>query len=222
MFLEILAGLKACGYRVKCKVLDAQWLGVPQQRQRTIFVGVREDLNKEPTHPKPLAYRYSIRDALPWIIGATQDPKGQFGVRKNDGTKPSWTITTSNAYANTVEAETSIKRFAVGKEAKKLAEGEQSKKYMSLIRSHREKPSPCILASHGSPGIASVIHPTEQRKFAIAEIKRLCAFPDDFILTGSYAQQWERLGNSVPPVMMSYIARSVATALGIERTLETT
>lgn len=37
-FLEILRDLKASGYRVVCKVLDAQWLGVPQQRQRTIFV----------------------------------------------------------------------------------------------------------------------------------------------------------------------------------------
>lgn len=33
-FLEILAALKAKGYRVKARVLDAQWLGVPQARQR--------------------------------------------------------------------------------------------------------------------------------------------------------------------------------------------
>jgi len=36
-FIEIMRELKASGYRVKCKVLDAQWLGVPQSRQRTIF-----------------------------------------------------------------------------------------------------------------------------------------------------------------------------------------
>ena len=29
--------------------------------------------------------------------------------------------------------------------------------------------------------------PTERRKFSIAELKRICAFPDDFILTGTYA-----------------------------------
>ena len=67
-FIEILAKLKACGYRVSCKVLDAQWLGVPQARQRTIFIGVREDLGKEPVFPKPMPYdsdatrirRYSV------------------------------------------------------------------------------------------------------------------------------------------------------------------
>ena len=47
---------------------------------------------------------------------------------------------------------------------------------------------------------------TEKRKFTIDELKRICAFPDDFILCGSYAQQWERLGNSVPPLMMQAIA----------------
>jgi DNA (cytosine-5)-methyltransferase 1 len=62
------------------------------------------------------------------------------------------------------------------------------------------------LASHGHPGIASVTHPTERRKLTIAELKRICGFPDDFVLTGSYAQQWERLGRAVPPVMMFHIA----------------
>jgi site-specific DNA-cytosine methylase len=50
---------------------------------------------------------------------------------------------------------------------------------------------------------------TEKRKFTIAELRRICAFPDDFILTGSYAQQWERLGNSVPPVMMYHISDKI-------------
>ena len=48
-----------------------------------------------------------------------------------------------------------------------------------------------------------------RRKFTIGEVKRICAFPDDFILVGSYAQQWERLGNSVPPVMMRHIAETI-------------
>jgi hypothetical protein len=56
--------------------------------------------------------------------------------------------------------------------------------------------------SFGSRGIV-------KRKFTIGELKRICAFPDDFILTGSYAQQWERLGNSVPPVMMFHVAREI-------------
>jgi len=50
---------------------------------------------------------------------------------------------------------------------------------------------------------------TERRKFTIAELRRICSFPDDFALTGSYAKQWARLGNSVPPIMMYWIARAI-------------
>jgi DNA (cytosine-5)-methyltransferase 1 len=67
-FFEILKALKDCGYTVECRVLDAQWLGVPQQRKRTIFVGVREDIKMEPTHPRPFRYNYAVKDAMPWII----------------------------------------------------------------------------------------------------------------------------------------------------------
>ena len=56
---------------------------------------------------------------------------------------------------------------------------------------------------------ATVVHPFERRKFSIAELRRICGFPDDFRLAGTYAQQWERLGRSVPPLMM----RAVAEAL---------
>lgn len=68
-FLEITRSLKACGYRVESQLLDAQWLGVPQARQRIIFMGVRNDLDRAPVFPKPLKYRYSVREALPHIGG---------------------------------------------------------------------------------------------------------------------------------------------------------
>ena len=57
--------LKEAGYRVEARVLDAQWLGVPQTRQRLIFQGVREDLGKTPAFPKPFPYRYSVKEAIP-------------------------------------------------------------------------------------------------------------------------------------------------------------
>ena len=207
-FLEILAALKACGYRVRCKVLDAQWLGVPQSRQRTIFVGVRQDLSVEPEHPAPLPYRYTVRDALPWIVKAVQDPKEQFAIQEASD-KPVFCIKAGSASHVYVEAESDISRYCTGREWDKLAPGEQSERYFNLVKAHPDKPVPTICGSHGSGGIASVTHPIEKRKFAIAELKRLCGFPDDFVLTGSYAQQWERLGRAVPPVMMSHVAATI-------------
>lgn len=172
-FLDILAAFKASGYRVVCRVLDAQWLGVPQQRQRTIFVGVREDLGVDPVHPKPLPYRYSVRDALPWIGKAIHDESGQWNMGD-----------VTDRQAPTIRA------------------GRAGSMYSELPEDNRPYRAVTSDDSFGSRGIV-------KRKFTIAELKRICAFPDDFILCGSYAQQWERLGNSVPPVMMRHIAETI-------------
>jgi DNA (cytosine-5)-methyltransferase 1 len=247
-FLEILRELKSCGYRVGCRVLDAQWLGVPQARQRTIFIGVREDLDKEPVFPKPLPYRYSLREALPWIV------RGKYGPAWKSADAPSPTVSAHGSYnpatshqglelvevrltggtgaafdhkgksfaidepcptilgtkPNQFEVEElDMGRFAIAREWDRLKPGQASEKYFNLVRPHPDEPCPTICASHGHPGIASVTHPIERRKLTIAELKRICAFPDDFVLTGTYSQQWERLGRAVPPMLMMKIAERI-------------
>ncbi len=86
----------------------------------------------------------------------------------------------------------------------------------------REKPCPTVTGMGGNVGMASVVHPVERRKFTIAELRRICAFPDDFVLVGSYAQQWARLGNAVPPVMMMHISAAVREGVLARLAAETT
>ena len=202
MFLQIFAAMKASGYRVTCRVLDAQWLGVPQQRQRTIFIGVREDLNREPVHPLPLPYRYSVRDALPWIISHQQVTGGAWQYEKRND-EPSFAVRAQGVGQLVVEAETDISRYAIGDGIEQHGVFKEG-----IRRSSLDVSSPSITVQGlGAKRREAVT--IEKRKFTIAELRRICAFPDDFILCGSYAQQWERLGNSVPPVMMQAIATTV-------------
>lgn len=212
-FIEILREMKACGYRVNAQLLDAQWLGVPQQRQRIIFVGVRDDLGIEPVHPKPLPYRYSVRDAIGGLDGRVTTKRTR---RSLDDPAP--TIMTHNrkgtqseiAIERSVERETDISSQAIGREYDKLNPGEQSEKYFSLVRTDENEPCPTVTAGGGmNSGIATVTHPTEKRKFSIAELKRICAFPDDFKMSGNYARDWERLGRAVPPLMMLAISSTI-------------
>ena len=249
-FLEILAALKACGYRVKAQLLDASWLGVPQCRQRIIFIGVREDLGLDPVFPKPLAYQYSVRDALPHILrgkyGATwrssdapsptvsaslarnpanntqglelvearliHDTRGNRpAVDFTDGPCPTITVGTKSVNSNhyqVVEKEADITGYAIAKEWDRLSAGQKGK-YLNFVKPKLDKPCPTVTQTGGITGAASVVHPTQRRKFSIAELKRICGFPDDFVLTGTYAQQWERLGRAVPPVMMYHIAKTI-------------
>jgi DNA (cytosine-5)-methyltransferase 1 len=106
----------------------------------------------------------------------------------------------------------SLDGYAIGDAWDRLKPGETSDRYLNLSRPSPDRPSPTVTATGaaaggGAPGsTASVTHPTERRKFTIAELRRICGFPDDFVLTGTYAQQWERLGRAVPPPMMRAVA----------------
>ena len=53
IFAEMTKALKDTGYKVSCRELNAWWYGVPQDRRRLIWVGVREDLAALPGHPEP-------------------------------------------------------------------------------------------------------------------------------------------------------------------------
>src|SRR5258708_35166425 len=145
-FKLILAELKACGYRVEARLVNAAYLGVAQRRVRVIFIGVRDDLQLAPVFPKPLPYEYTVRDA----IGELDAP---------------------------VEPETSMKRFSVGGAWAQLRQGHGSEKYLNLVRAHFDAPCPTIGVEAGKGWAASVAHPSECRKFSVAETKRLCSFP---------------------------------------------
>lgn len=182
-FKQILQRLKSCGYKVSARVLDASWLGVPQARRRLIFVGIRDDIPAEPSHPRPLAYQYVLRDGMPWVDGEGLCPL--------------------------VEPETNSANSKVGREWPFLAEGQASAIYFNLIRCARGRPCFTILATGGNGATASVMHPLECRKFSIAELLALSSFPADFKTIGTYAQRYERIGRAVPPVLMSHVARHV-------------
>ena len=185
MFKEVFRAFGDVGYRVGAQLLDAQWLGVPQVRQRLIFVGVREDLGKDPAFPRPLRYRYALGDVLDLDDEAKEDPETGY---------PLWL---DHSGRSLYEAWQEIR------------EGEQSPRYFSLVRPDRRKPCPTLTAANNRRAVAGVAHPVFPRKFTLAELRRLSSFPADFVLTGSYQQRSERIGRAVPPRMMEAVAATI-------------
>ena len=190
-FKEFMREMKKCGYKVKAQLLNSKYLGVPQARERLIFMGVREDLDREPVFPKPLPYYYILADALKDV--------------KNDEEEVKY-------------LEDYLKRTKQGKVVKMLPKNPpkpvSAQKTMngSWFNTKRESMMcPCsTLTQTGcmvSP--AGSFHPLEDRKFTVAEMKRITSIPEDFILTGDRDQQGERLGRMVPPIMMMHIAKTI-------------
>jgi len=71
VFADIMRELKASGYRVSARLLNAMYFNVPQSRQRLIFIGVRDDLGIEPSHPRaqsrPIIAKNAIKGACEYI-----------------------------------------------------------------------------------------------------------------------------------------------------------
>jgi len=63
-FVEILRQLKAAGYQVSARLMDTMYFGVPQSRDRMIFIGVRNDLGIMPSHPKAQTVPVTVRQAI--------------------------------------------------------------------------------------------------------------------------------------------------------------
>lgn len=93
----------------------------------------------------------------------------------------------------------------------------KSKKKGELKYVPADIPSPTIVASDGlnsetagfSTGGFIETNKGERRKYTIDELKKIFTFPEDFIFTGKYEQQFERLGRSVPPMMMKHVVDTV-------------
>ncbi len=185
---KIISELRDSGYHVSCKILDAKWLGVPQSRARTIFVGVRDDLWLDSMnarlHPKPKKNIVSLEKAFDGLVFTDQDKK-----------------------------ETDISRYSVYKLLRSIKMGEAHPKRFSLKKNHPKKVAYCITATNGSIGAANSCH-WENRAFTVNEVRRIMSVPDDYLLTGTYQQKVERLGRMVAPFMMKEIANNILS-LGV-------
>lgn len=214
-------GASAEEYRVVFQVINAANFGVPQRRERIVFVGFRHDLNIEWGFPKQ---RYSL-DALLWdqvrsneywerhrvprsrrTMDAQFYARGQSLVEK-PSSKPWRTVRDAigdlpdpeklSAKASTVSGH----RFQPG-----------AKVYPGHTGSPLDEPAKTLKAGvHGVPGGENMLvrEDGSVRYFTVRESARLQTFPDKFQLHGAWSEAMRQLGNAVPVGLATEIGKSV-------------
>lgn len=60
------------------------------------------------------------------------------------------------------------------------------------------------------PHWGSFFHPTQDRVISVREAARIQSFPDRYKFTGSITQQYEQIGNAVPPLLGRAIGEEIA------------
>ena len=188
VFVEILQELKASGYQVSARLLNAMYFNVPQSRERMIFVGVRNDLNIAPSHPKAESNPIIVRDALEKC--AKEDYRFL-----SDGMRKAAQIMKAGNFSG-ANAENAFIR------ARGKTSGAINTKLLSENRVSCTLPK-SVIAETG------IIHPNRERYLTISEAKRIGSFPDNFNFAGDFKDKWARIGNSVPPLFMRSIARHI-------------
>jgi DNA (cytosine-5)-methyltransferase 1 len=220
-FNEVMAELRGTGYRVKCKLVNAKWYGVPQSRQRLVWIGARSDLGVEPGFPSWMTPRpITVAETL-FADGAIKNV-----MHKNKWRPaglPSPTLTASQRPIVMIESHAGYKdsRFrVVSGPSQTLTAGrrprifigerhspevlrawQESRRFIGSFHSKRLKPgrpAPTVIA-----GVKNW-HPEEPRYLTVDEAKAIQSFPPDFKV-----DSYKLIGNAVPPRLMEAIARAV-------------
>ncbi len=184
IFAEIMKELKAAGYKVSARLMNTMWFGVPQSRQRMIFIGVRNDLTAEPSHPRAETMPMSVAKAV---------------VNCDNYDVPAF----DDKYADMWN------KIPPGKNATFITG--TGKGYNSCNIPNPNKPSPTLPKMQTGRGYATIAHWSEKRALSISEAKRIGGYPDNYDLYGNYSIRWGLIGNSVPPLFMMAIANHIKT-----------
>lgn len=171
-------------YRVSSKLMNAANYGVPQKRQRLIFVGVRNDLPSELLPVYPTAEQCftpaSIIDTLPPM---SDELRAALMLNPDTAQYKHW----HNAKAG--------QNFS-----------EVTKGNFSRVKLSSRQPAPTLTTRC----MMDLMHWAEPRCFSIDELKLFQSLPVDYQLTGSRAEQCEGIGRSVPPKLMQAVATTIA------------
>lgn len=183
---RIIKDFAAIGYEMNVTVLRAADYGVPQKRDRVIFIGNRCGLRN--LHPEPImspAEYMSVEDAVSDLMELPENKEWnhQFTKHRSD----------------------MVKRMGRLPQGESLYEGYTD----SWRRGYWDQPSCTIKENHGGVNI----HPVLPRVFTPRELARLQSFPDDFVFEGGKNKQLIQLGNAVPPLLARAIGYAVSEML---------
>jgi len=187
VFAEIMKKLKNSGYQVKCRLMNAKYYNVPQSRKRLIFIGVRNDLNIKPSHPKPQSKPITVKKAIGDLKGNTREERFLPDILKKIAKlQPDKWSTDIDIY----------------KKIKGNTGGAISLKWMGWNKI-------CGTLPKSEISLTGIVHPERERYISLMEAKRISSFPDDFKFMGGRSKGIKRMGNSVPPNLMKAIAEHI-------------
>ncbi|AFY90779.1 DNA cytosine methyltransferase [Chroococcidiopsis thermalis] len=207
----VLAEMKSLGYQVVYNLLEAADYGVPQNRERVIFIGSRE--SEAVTFPLPthsnsgisLPKWHTLQDALINL----NDPQPEYTPYSNSRLKYLKLLKGGQNWRNLPDE---LKKEAMGG-----AYNSGGGKVGFYRRLSWNKPSPTVTTSPYQKA-TDMCHPEELRPLSVRECAKIQTFPDDWIFYGSTASKYRQIGNAVPILLAQAIGKHLYKLLQEEKT----
>lgn len=202
-------GEDGLGYTISYQLLNAADYGIPQNRYRVFYVGIK---NKKFVFPEPFDYKLTAKDGISDLEGATQEKYGsepqndfQRAMRGNIKKPLNQDYTT-----HTEKTISIISQVPDGGNIRDLPEEIwHVRKYNKAFeRMGTFKPSNTIDTGH-----RNYFHYSEPRIPTVRESARIQSFPDSFEILGTRGSQYKQVGNAVPPMLSKIIAERIKTEL---------
>jgi len=202
--LEAIANALGEQYFVSWVVLNAKDFGVAQARRRLFFIAVRKDVGSV----VGINSNYDVHRAFPNRTFMYETIRTAFVDldQSADDVRP-WVYS-----ARQTDLERAIVKLPrnPGRLTRPNHIDPNNKCNFTLTRCAWDLPAPTLTVTGQQPsGLAGAIHPEQDRKFTIPELKRLTGLPDDFQLSGTVSQAAERICRMVPPPLTQAIAESI-------------
>ncbi|MGN0348018.1 MAG: DNA cytosine methyltransferase [Roseburia sp.] len=206
------------GYEIQYKILCAADYGVPQNRKRVVFVGMKKGHYEYPKANQITVSCSMALSDLPTLEGKLgsenapylTDAQNEYQklMRKN-----SCVVRNHVAANHSEKVKKIISLVPDGGNYKDLPEEYRNSRnfHVAWTRFASDKPAPTIDTGHRHH-----FHYKYNRVPTVRECARLQSFPDDFVFLGNKTQQFRQVGNAVPPLMAQCIAEQLTKALGDE------
>ena len=212
-------------YQVVARVINAANYGVPQRRERVIFVGFRDDLQIEWCYPEET---HSI-DALIWeqvktdsywevreVPKAERNVSDRFkkrGLKLNEKpTQLPWKTVRDALKGLPDPQRGSNKNVSVSNHLFQAG----ARSYKGHTGSPLDEPAKTLKAGvHGVPGGENMLMRPDGsvRYFTVRESARIQTFPDNYHFTGCWSEAMRQIGNAVPVDISRVIGEGVAARL---------
>lgn len=214
---QILSAIEQLGYFVDYGVLNAEEYGVPQSRERAIFICCKKQkiTLPSPTRDIPVTVREAISD-LAYHESGEGAPVELYREQPQSGYQRMMREGSENLYNHVASKH---KQVAIDK--LKMIPPEKGKECLppELLGNQKfkttwgrlkwDEPSPTIDTRFDAASNGTNNHPFLNRAITPREAARIQSFDDRFIFYGSKVRIRKQIGNAVPPLMAKAIADKI-------------